>query len=534
VISDDGRRLFFTATLQGASRHVFMRQDGATTLVVSRSEAAGPPLPPGVNARFWAAKKTDGSVAFFTAAVPLVEGAETSSLYRWDASAPEGARLTELSRDEGGAPSIAGPAAVSDDATGVAFVARGVLASDTSHGEPTRGAPNLYLWRQGEGVRFIKTLAGAPTGSGPDGNLWTPQANLGGRAARISADGQRVLFASFSPPPAPEGTPGYNITEDTPAACGSPTSAGDACRQIYLYDARTDTLNCLTCVPGVPVMGNANLFGNSQAGRPADPTISAPYRQPRNLSADGTRAFFETARPLVSADRNATLDVYEWGDPDLDGAGELRLVSTGRSTTDSKFVDASVSGDDVFFTTRERLVGIDTDSLVDVYDARVGGGIPAQNPPPASSCQGEECQGALSGAPLLPGIGSGAGSHGDAGSGPRPSFSVPRLSRAQLARLAQGRPVGVRVRVNRAGRVRLSARAKLGRRTRTVGGASKRARRAGTVKLTLKLSRSARRELARESRLNVRLAVRFAGVREARTSMLRLRRARSSDEGRAR
>jgi hypothetical protein len=184
----------------------------------------------------------------------------------------------------------------------------------------------------------------------------------------------------------------------------------------------------------------------------------------------------------------------------------------------------------VFFTTRERLVGIDTDNLVDIYDARVGGGIPAQNPAPASSCQGEDCQGALSGAPFLPGVGTGDASHGDARPGPRPSFSVRKLSRAQLARLAQGQPIAVRVRVTRAGRVRLTARAKVGKRMRTVAGASKRARRAGTVKLTLKLSRSARRQLARESRLNVRLAVRFAGVREARTSTLRLRRARSSGE----
>jgi len=407
---------------------------------------------------------------------------------------------------------------VTDDATTVYFVARGELAQGADPGEP-----NLFMWRQGAGVRFIATLDNQR-----DANVWSLTSQNGGRAARVSADGERLLFASFA------NLDGHSTTEADPEACGSPTVGGEPCRQIYLYDAPSDETVCLTCVPGVPVTGNANLFGNGQAGRPGDPTIETPLQLPRNLSADGRRAFFETARPLLSRDRNTKLDVYEWEDRDLDGNGELRLISPGRGTTDSKFLDASSSGDDVFFTTRERLVGIDTDNQVDLYDARVGGGIPAQNPPPVSPCEGDECQGGLSGEPLLPGIGSGGGSHGDLRPGPRPSFSVARLSRAQLDKLARGRRVAVRVRVNRAGRVSLIARAKLDTRMRVVDRASKSARRAGRVRLGVKLSRAALRELTRDGRLNVRLAVRFAGVREARTSTLRLQRARSSGERRAR
>ncbi len=96
-------------------------------------------------------------------------------------------------------------------------------------------------------------------------------------------------------------------------------------------------------------------------------------RLPRNLSADGQRVFFETAQGLVDADTNGKADVYMWSD------GELSLISTGKSGEESEFIDASTSGDDVFFTTREQLVGVDVDDQVDVYDARVGGGIPEQN-----------------------------------------------------------------------------------------------------------------------------------------------------------
>ena len=68
-------------------------------------------------------------------------------------------------------------------------------------------------------------------------------------------------------------------------------------------------------------------------------------------------------------DINGKADVYMWED------GELSLISTGKAARPSKFVDASADGDDVFFTTRERLVGADVDDQVDVYDARVGGGF---------------------------------------------------------------------------------------------------------------------------------------------------------------
>jgi len=512
VISDDGGRVFFTATVTSGSRPLFVRENGATTRVVSASERPGDPQ--NANAgNFWAAKSTDGSVAFFTADGPRTADAPANGgLYRWDANPAEGQGHLRLIRP--GVPT--GPTAVSKDATSVYFVA----------------GSNLLMWREeDEVVRHIATVDGTL-----DSPLWRTRWGSGDatRGARVSSDGERLLFASYA-----QLDPAYDTVEESPEDCGDPEVAGDRCRQIYLYDAPSNRVSCLTCVAGVPVAGDANLFGNSDERRPFGDnnqvTVDGPLDLPRNLSADGRRAFFETARPLVTGDENNAIDVYEWVDSDLDGEGEVRLVSAGRGATDSKFLDASVSGDNVFFTARDQLVGIDNDDQVDLYDARIGGGIPAQNPSaPPPPCAGDDCQGARSGAPFLPGVGSGGSSHGDLRPGARPSFSVGRLSRKQKARLARGRRVMVRVRTNRAGRLRLAARAKLGTRMRMVDSAAKRARKAGRMRLGLKLSRAALRQLARKQKLKVKLSARFTGVREAQSSTVSLSRARSAGGGRSR
>ena len=144
----------------------------------------------------------------------------------------------------------------------------------------------------------------------------------------------------------------------------------------------------------------------------------------RVLSADGDKAFFETSEALVPEDVNgqggcllmgtteqiypACLDVYEWEAPGAPGgscnegsaaysplnAGCVYLISTGKSKYPSLFADASASGNDVFFFTRQGLVGQDKDELQDVYDARVGPGLASQNPVAVLPCEAaESCHG---------------------------------------------------------------------------------------------------------------------------------------------
>ena len=176
----------------------------------------------------------------------------------------------------------------------------------------------------------------------------------------------------------------------------------------------------------------------------------------RNLSSDGNRVFFQTEEALVSGDTNNQLDVYEWerareetnpqetaatdsckrtspSFSEQDG-GCLYLISTGQSAQPSYFGDASESGDDVFFFTRQSLVSQDEDLNVDVYDARVDGGIAAQNPPPPPApCTGEtSCRG-VSDPPSALGVPSSATIAGEGNLAPQPE-AKPNPKPKQLTR----------------------------------------------------------------------------------------------------
>jgi hypothetical protein len=88
-------------------------------------------------------------------------------------------------------------------------------------------------------------------------------------------------------------------------------------------------------------------------------------------TADGSRVYFETLEPLVSADTDAYRDVYQrYG-------GVTTLISSAPNATQtgwSSFVDASDNGSRVFFETGDQLVAADTDDQSDVY-ASVDNGI---------------------------------------------------------------------------------------------------------------------------------------------------------------
>lgn len=86
--------------------------------------------------------------------------------------------------------------------------------------------------------------------------------------------------------------------------------------------------------------------------------------------------------------------------------GCVSLISDGRDTTEGahprepsavRLLNVDATGENVFFETADQLVGQDTDTQVDLYDARVDGGFPA--PPVFPVCEaeagpsGEACRG---------------------------------------------------------------------------------------------------------------------------------------------
>jgi NHL repeat len=470
MISDDGSVVYFSSPLNAVTGALY-RREGGTTIQVA---------PAGARFR-WATP--DGSKALYV--LPATDG----ELFLYDHSDGSTTHLSadnepELPNGAGIPGDQGGVLGMNDAGTRVYFAAANQIVDGEPSGEPMK----LYVWDADDGVRYL----GGITNADDEGAVaWSYRDSQSAVLRDVSANGATLLLRSAS--------------ALTPDANGAPP-------QVYLYDYGADELTCVSCPAGGAPSGQArldrrSLYTNAGLIRP---------RGRRNVSDDGRRAFFTTPSKLVPEDTNADIDVYMWED------GAPHLISSGKGNSTSEFTDASASGDTVFFSTIERIVGWDTDSLRDVYAARIGGGLP-EPPAAVQPCVADQCQGLPSGLPSLISPASNVFMGlGDLMSRPRPSFSVRRLSRAQRVKLAQGRTVPLAVRVNRRGKVALVGRAKLGERSKIIVRSAKMARKAGMVKLPLKLSKAARGGLARRGRLRMTLSVRFAGVREPRKLGLRL------------
>jgi hypothetical protein len=216
--------------------------------------------------------------------------------------------------------------------------------------------------------------------------------------------------------------------------------------ELYRYSIATNMLACVSCDPsGAPPVSTA-LLQNIRTTS-VSPTPAAI--EPRNLSANGGRVFFQTVDSLRPGDTNGVQDVYEW-EQDGEGsctsessafvpsnAGCVLPISTGLSPTSSYFAGASVDGNDVFFFTDQQLVVQDKDTNVDVYDARVDGGIAAQNEGNATPCEGEECRPQLAGMPPFPAsasnqlLGEGNAVAATPTPAPKPASTPAQLTRKQ-------------------------------------------------------------------------------------------------------
>jgi hypothetical protein len=127
------------------------------------------------------------------------------------------------------------------------------------------------------------------------------------------------------------------------------------------------------------------------------------FPQPRYLTNEG-RLYFETQDSLVARDTNEGVeDVYEYSPRGAGAegtcereAGCTRLISAGTEAVDSNLIAVDETGRNVFFDTRDKLALKDKDELLDVYDAREGGGIAAESEITRAECQGENCQAPVS------------------------------------------------------------------------------------------------------------------------------------------
>jgi hypothetical protein len=355
-----------------------------------------------------------GATHLFWASNGDTSGNLGNDLYRY---VPSTDVLTDLTPLVGGnGAEVQGVLGASASGSYVYFAANGILAAGATQGNckgpvhSPSGKCNLYVWHEGA-VGFV---APVDVNGNSDALNWVGSPaevfNTGSYFQKTSflvQDGGVLVFRSQ------ERLTDYD-NEGVP--------------EFYLYRANEpDSLSCLTCRPNGESVGEGPRVG-SVLFPVIQPANLVQATAARNLSADGSHFFFETPEALSPADTNgaagcplagsptqnypACLDVYEWEAP---GAGQceeggpsfsplnegcLYLISTGKSEFPSLFGDASEAGKDVFFFTRQRLVGQDKDELQDVYDARIGGGLSGQNqvsPPP---CEGAEaCRGPVQAPP---------------------------------------------------------------------------------------------------------------------------------------
>jgi hypothetical protein len=385
----------------------------------------------------------DGSLAYFTSTQQLTNEAsedgkagdsaeangciETTgpggcNLYLYDFNLPLGERLIDVSAGDisGKGPEVQGVIAISADGSHVYFVANGVLAenegADGSHASPgdCRHADqslidtcNLYLYQRDaahptDRLTFLATLPAADDEQAGGGREWSH----GPRLANVSPDGRILVFAS--------------------RAALTPDAGPAGVFQVFRYDAQSEELVRVSIGErGFNDNGNSPAFtecGGSScpAGATIVPSAIVESRRDPTMSDDGSFVYFRSPLALLpgALDQEQigtselggpilAQNLYEWEAQGRGGCTQpqscVRLISDGRDATSANeasctqgsavcLIGTGVSGSDVLFSTADQLIPADTDTQLDFYDARIGGGFAA--PAEESICSSSEaCHG---------------------------------------------------------------------------------------------------------------------------------------------
>ena len=444
AVSRDGSRVIWSDVAEGTGvAHLYMN-DTANGQTIQLDAAQGVPEPLGRGSAQFQVSSADGSRVFFTDTQQLT--AESSAeaqhskadLYECEITEAAGrlaCKLKDLTVvSEGEAAAVQGLLlGAGEEGASVYLVAQGVLAENENGGgeraEP--GRENLYALHETGGswsTVFIATL------SGEDSPEW--QGNGQGESAfltaRVSPSGRYLAFMSSA------SLTGYDNLD---------LNSGKPDEEVYLYDSASASLRCVSCNPtgGRPV----GVFDTEEAGEGrgllvdrrkvwaghwlaasipgwTSQSLESALFQPRYLSDTG-RLFFNGADALVGHLSATTREenvgearlkvgvenVYEYepagaGSCESPSGGCVALLSAGTSDRESAFMEATPSGDDVFFLTAAQLSPQDTDTAFDIYDARVcSSSSPCLTPPPSApgACEtSESCNPAPAAlqAPLAP------------------------------------------------------------------------------------------------------------------------------------
>ncbi len=390
AISADGERVYWTdsATQETGAGKVYLRinpgeeqsavsggactePSKACTLRVSETKSTR-------DSRFLVATP-DGSKALFE----VTEGPAEGDL--WEFALGGTTRLI--------AGDTLGLAGASEDLSRIYFVSEEALEGDAIAGEP-----NLYL-AEGEEKTFIATLSAADAVIPKIEQIPSVTARKPiYHAAQPSADGSALAFIS---------------TADLTDYDNTDLANGEADSEVYIYEVGSAGPVCVSCNPSRarPQGRVVRLRSNVKETLPIASTLTLAttmLHDPRAISTDGGRLLFNSFDALLPRDTNGAADVYIWESAPskaacvalgaelyvASAAGCLSLISNGENPEDSEFLDASPNGDDAFFVTNASLLSQDP-GLFDIYDARVGGGLPPP-PTPTPDCQGDACKAPVS------------------------------------------------------------------------------------------------------------------------------------------
>jgi sugar lactone lactonase YvrE len=551
AVSTDGRAVYFAAlgqddgSCQGPSAlptdQLYARIDGtgpgAHTVAISQPSPADCTTlacagAPSSDAHFEGAS-ADGSRAFFTSTQQLTDAASEDdqpgdsagtpssqkactattgpngcNLYLYDFSKAGGEELTAVSAGDtsGNGPRVQGVFAVSRDGSHVYFVAQGVLsASSNNQGQSAQdGKNNLYAYDASTGTTsFITVLPDS------DSHLWTLGTGEGstGFGANVTPDGRFLVFPSRG-----------DLTPDD--------ISRSVARQIFRYDAQTGELIRISLGNnGFNDNGNRSertpcsvgvSFCAEDASIPARTAEQGPRTDP-TMSHDGSDVFFMSPLALTPHALNDVFigtsnrdgetpdyaqNVYEWH------AGHVYLISDGRDASRDGgqtplcglassvcLIAADGSGQNVFLSTADQLVPQDSDTSLDYYDARVGGGFPFT--PPPVPCNGEDCKPPPSGPPAVPRAASVSFSGPGNATPGAPSATVKILSR-----VVHGSRFSLAVSVPGQGQITIT-----GAGIRTV---RKSISKAGTYKPLVTLTAKQKQLLKHKRRLKLKLRVSYA------------------------
>ncbi len=398
AVSADGSRVFFTSPVRKGpgclEPALYMRVDGRETVDVSEPEE-GVSVPPSARSEvLYEGASADGSRVFFTTATVLTTDAGSGyHLYEYDTEAPEGHRLALIANEVG--------------TTQQLTIDPGFVLSEDGSTVYYSGAGTIEV--SGHSV-FVSGIWRYDTLTGSRSFVAVPRQTVtADEPYYVTPNGDFFLFA------AGDGGPngGSPPVEFVGHGGLEPEMRGAGHEELYRYDALDGSVMCVSCGEGV-----APAKGDLREPEPNTSTFEAGDipNTVLSISDDGQRVFFGTTAKLVPQDTNedsvaeeeenagvkaafgAGSDVYEW---EADGTEEepgvfcevangcTHLISAGEAVGPERFLGASASGDDVFFTSAARLLPQATPEFSNIYDARVDGGFPpAKRAVECLSCQG--------------------------------------------------------------------------------------------------------------------------------------------------